>query len=213
MTPTTDHTLEFKLARYATGAVTPGMQLLIATHLETHAENAAKVEAYEVLGAAMFEAESEVAMRSDALDSIMAKLDGPSDAGAAEDVDSGPLPRSLMRALGADYGELKWQARLPGLAECVFDGFGDEQVSLLRARPGAWLPKHTHEGEETTLILTGAMEDGGQRHGPGDIILHDETTDHKPRIVGEEVCHCLVVMTGRMRFTGTFSRALNYLGE
>lgn len=221
MTPKPASALEMKLARYAAGAVSPGLRLLIETHLENCAANTARVEAYEALGGEMLRSCEKAELREGALDSVLARLDGeapteptePTEPKPSRPIESRPLPESLMASLSMDYSEIRWQPRLPGLSEYVIDGFGDEQVSLLRARPGAWMPKHTHEGEETTLILTGAMEDGGTVLGPGEIVLNDETVDHQPRIVGDEVCHCLVVMTGRMRFTGTISRALNYLGE
>ncbi len=57
------------------------------------------------------------------------------------------------------------------------------------------------------------MEDRGQVYRRGEVTLADEHDDHRPRIVGSEMCICLVVMTGNLRFTGAFSRVLNLLGE
>ena len=47
----------------------------------------------------------------------------------------------------------------------------------------------------------------------GDLAINTEADDHKPRIIGDEVCYCLVVMDGGLRFTARFSRALNLLAE
>ena len=63
----------------------------------------------------------------------------------------------------------------------------------------------------TTLVLCGLMQDRGRTLGRGDVAIATDHDDHRPRIVGDETCICLVVMTGEMRFTGRLSRVLNYL--
>lgn len=127
--------------------------------------------------------------------------------------DSGPLPRAVAQAVGRRFADIPWRFRLPGVAEMVLEGFAPERVSLMRARPGAWLPQHGHDGEELTLVLAGAMADGGRVHRAGDIVAMGAADDHKPRIVGAEVCYCLIVRDGALRYSGTFGRALNFLGQ
>ena len=202
------------LADYASGAASPGVSLLIASHIAQSGESRANVARYEALGAALLADASAAPMSSGALDAVLDRLDAdeeeiPTPAG----VDAGPLPGVLMQHVGIDFARIPWRFRLPGVSEYVLDGFGGETVSLLRAKPGASVPQHTHEGEEITLVMTGAMEDGGEVFGPGDVALNDEHDDHKPRIVGDAICHCLIVRTGSLRFTGRFTRALNLIGE
>ena len=43
-------------------------------------------------------------------------------------------------------------------------------------------------------------------------LLHEED-DHRPKILGDETCYCLIVQQGSLHFTGRFSRVLNLLGE
>lgn len=123
------------------------------------------------------------------------------------------MPTVLRAALGADEGDAPWSFRLPGLSEAVFDGFEGEEVSLIRARPGAPIFSHTHEGVEATLILCGAMEDGGRVYRRGDVNIATPEVDHRPRILDEGQCICFVVNSGKLRFTGPFSRALNLFAE
>ncbi|MEM7507910.1 MAG: ChrR family anti-sigma-E factor [Pseudomonadota bacterium] len=203
------------LADYAAGAASPGTSLLIATHLTQAPESRAKVSELEAVGGAVLSQEPAAEMRPDALDKALAMLDAPCDADASEPATNGesPLPRPVMEALGLTFSEIPWKFRLPGVSEYEFDGFGEEKVSILRARPGAALPQHTHKGCEMTLVMTGALQDGEEVYRAGDLAVNDEDDDHRPQIVGEEICHCLVVMNGSLHFTGTFSRALNFLGE
>lgn len=199
------------LRQYATGAATPGVTLLVSAHLDLAKEQRAITADYEAAAGAFFEAESPAQMSGGALDAVLARLDGPQPKEVR--LDPGPMPDCISRAVRKDFGDIPWKFRLPGLAEYEIPGYGAEKVSLLRARPGCGLPKHTHEGEEATLVLTGAMQDGDDVFRRGDVSLADETHDHTPKIIGDETCYCLVVLSGELRFTGLFSRALNYLGE
>ena len=204
------------LTRFAAGAASPGVALLMAAHLERSPASRASLAELDALGGALLEDGEAAPMAGDALDRVFARLDempiapGPSCRPRHE---PGPLPGAVIDAVGTDFARIPWRLRLPGLSDHHLKGFGPESVSLIRARPGARIPKHTHDGREVTLVMTGALEDDGRIYRPGEIALHDESHDHSPRIVGEEMCHCLVVMSGSLRFTGVFSRALNYLGE
>lgn len=215
------------LADYAGGALTPGLSLLVASHLTFDAQSRRRVEAFETIGGVMLAEEEPVA--SPSLDAVLERLAGGAPNGAAPetksalpaaaieievDEDRRPVfPAPLRRVLGGDASDVAWKFRFPGVAEYELDGFEGEEVSLLRARPGAPLLSHTHSGVETTLVLTGRLQDRDEVYGPGEVAIATEEDDHRPRIIGDEPCICLIVMSGELRFTGTFSRALNLLAE
>ncbi|SFI86380.1 cupin domain-containing protein [Albimonas pacifica] len=214
------------LAEYAAGSLPAGLSLLVASQLTFNPEGRRRVAELERLGGALLAADAgpvPVAGPPPSLDAMLARLDregpraeGPR-AGLSAPEPGNPFPAPLRAALGEGPGAtpegVAWKRLLPGLSEHVIEGFGDEheEVSLLRARPGAPIFAHTHTGVETTLVLCGLMEDRGRRLGRGDVAIATDHDDHRPRIVGDETCICLVVMTGEMRFTGRLSRVLNYL--
>ncbi len=198
------------LEGYANGALSEGMSLLVAAHLTYCPDCRGEVDRIERLGAAlMMASETPDAIRPPSLEACMSALDTPVEEDRMVDDSQGVLPMPLRRALPASLDEANWQFRLPGLHEYVLSDYDGEHVSLLRARPGVSIFHHTHKGEEATLILSGAMEDGDQVFRRGDVALADETHQHKPKIVGDEVCYCLVVMSGSLRFTGPVGLALN----
>ena len=201
------------LADFAFGAALPGTALLVAAHLTHSPESRARVAALEGIGGAFLEDEAPADMAPGALDAVLAKIDMPAEIAPTEPVDQGPLPLPVIDALGMGFTDIPWKFRLPGGAEYELDGYGDQKVSLLRARAGAKVPQHTHEGLEMTLILQGALQDGGTVYRKGDVSINDEDDDHRPQAVGDETCYCLIVQQGGLKFTGTFSRILNYLGE
>ncbi|MEM8595950.1 MAG: ChrR family anti-sigma-E factor [Pseudomonadota bacterium] len=221
MTMTTHNAPTEMLADYASGAVSPGLSLLLASHLTYSPESRAEVALYEGVGGALLADEAPAAMAATALSDALAAIDAlgretemlSNGEEPASSRDIATLPQPVRDLLDEEGVALNWQFRLPGVSEMVLPGFAGERVSLLRARPGSGIPQHTHEGVELTLVLSGALEDDGEVYRRGDLAVNTEDHDHRPRILDGETCICLVVMTGQMRFTGRFSRALNYLAE
>ncbi|MFK7942935.1 MAG: ChrR family anti-sigma-E factor [Paracoccaceae bacterium] len=203
------------LAEYAAGAATPGVSLLVAAHLTQVPGSRERVEMLESMGGALFADEPPEDMPSDALALTMSMLDMDEEiADVSERAQPGsPLPSVVTDALGTDFDNIAWKFQLPGVSAVDLDGFGEENVTLLRAKPGSKVPQHTHEGSELTLVLQGCLSDGGIEYRKGDIAVNDEHDDHCPHITGDEICYCLVVQQGNLRFTGRFSRVLNYIGE
>lgn len=202
------------LVDYASGASSPGAALLIDAHLEQAPESYAQVSELERIGGAVLSGEAPTEMSAGALEGIFDKIDQAGLPDDAEPVnDAGPLPRPVIDAVGLSFDAIPWKFRLPGVSEYVLQDFDPEKVSLLRAKPGASVPQHTHTGSEMTLVMTGALQDGDKVFRAGDISIADEDDDHRPRIIGDEVCYCLIVMEGSVHFTGRFSRALNFLTD
>ncbi len=203
------------LADYACGAATPGVALLVAAHLSKSPEGLARVRTFEDIGGTMLADEDPAEMGTDALASVLDRLDDAPDAVTEprQRKSSGPIPSAVLDSLGTTFEDIPWKFRLPGISVCDLEGYGDEKVSLLRAKPGATVPQHTHEGAEMTLVMQGILLDEGIEYHAGDVAVNDEQDDHRPRILGDEICYCLIVQHGDLKFTGTFSRILNFIGE
>lgn len=203
------------ISAYAAGAATDGVATLVAAHLETCAACRARAGAVEAVAGAIFATAPSAEVSAGAFDALLARIDGgeerpaPVAAPGAEPA----LPRAVREAIGAPIATLRWRFRMPGVHEVELPSAGPERVSLLRVRPGAGVPSHTHTGVEATLVLTGALMDRGRRYGPGDVAVATDADDHHPRAGDEGDCLCLAVMTGGLRFTGALGRALNLFAE
>lgn len=203
--PTSEH-----LEAYVNGSLSDGMSLLVASHLTYCAQCRREVARLEALAGSVFKEIPGEACAAPSIEGALAMLDAPEvEREAAPMLMDDVLPHPILKILGSTKEEIRWKFRLPGVHEHVVDGFGEESVSLLRVRPGRTMPQHTHEGEEATLILSGRMQDGAQEFVRGDVALADHNHDHHPEVVGDEVCFCLIVMSGSLKFTGTLGRALN----
>ncbi|MEM7686616.1 MAG: ChrR family anti-sigma-E factor [Paracoccaceae bacterium] len=211
------------LADFACGTSSPDIELLVAAHLTQSPEGRDRLGTYEGMAGAMFAEEPSEDVSDDAFDAVMALIDQD---GSAEQIDAAglrkpdtpevdacPIPKPVMDRIGYKFDEIPWKRRLPGIAVFDLDLGAEHKVRLLRARPGASVPQHTHHGTELTLVMHGELEDSGVTYRAGDVAVNAEDDDHRPSATGTETCYCLIVQQGDLQFTGRFSRILNYIGE
>lgn len=199
------------LAAYADGSLSDGMSLLVASHLTFCPPCRKAVARLEALGGALLAEAEPVAPVAASLAATLARLDHEEPELSVPAAGDAVLPAPLRARVGVGVGEIRWRFLLPGLSECKLEGFADEDVGLIRARPGVRIMAHTHSGNEATLVLSGQLRDADRVFGRGDVAMADHHDDHRPEIVGSEVCICLAVLSGRMRFTGPLGRAINLL--
>ncbi len=208
--PRPDH-----LRDYAAGSLSTGMSLLVASHLTYCPSCRDRVARLELLGGAFLRNEPRAGVRAPDLATALALLDPrrPSEQRAAPGAGDPILPRPLRQALGKGIEAVQWRFLLPGLADHKLQGYGCDDVRLIRGRVGTKVPTHTHEGEEVTLVLAGYLRDGGRTFARGEVSVAGPEDNHQPQIVGDCDCICLSVMTAPMRFTGRIGRVLNYLSH
>ena len=208
------------IADFASGAATPAVSLLMAAHLTQSPESRARLSAFEdTCGALLMEEPSEE-LSADCFASVMAMIDDEPDQGsetparpAVPKDAASPLPAPVLDEIGMNFDEVPWKFKLPGVSVYDFDMSDGQKVSLLRAKPGSSVPQHTHNGTELTLVMQGVLLDDGIEYRAGDVAVNTEDDDHRPRILGDELCYCMIVQQGDLHFTGRFSRILNYIGE
>lgn len=199
------HLTDELIVAYATGAATDGVALAAAAHLTYCAECRRKVEQHEAIaGALLAEAPSE---EKPDIAAVLDRLDESEE--IAVEPKAGPLPAPVAAAVGIDFDAIPWRFRLPGVYVYEVSTKDGDDISLMKVRPGAAIPSHTHEAEELTVVFAGELEDDGETFKAGDISVADASVDHKPRAGGDTACICLAVLSGGVKFTGPFGRALN----
>jgi len=187
----------------------PGLRLMEATAAVLRG---APLQADDPVGGAFLDDEAPLAMAPDAADRALARIE------ALETIDSRASEAAAVRA-GRGLGELLMlpdplrEATFEALADgrrWKFLGFGirglklqvggEGDTQLLRIEPGANVAEHDHEGEEYTLVVTGAFNDGHARYEPGEINIGRPGFTHEPRAEMGEVCFALAVSFGEPRF-------------
>jgi putative transcriptional regulator len=213
---TSEHiTVDDLLLAHAAGRLPEPVGLVVATHLALSPQGQSAYRDYEALGGAMLEDLAPVELRAGSFDRLIARLDDD-----AELIHAGSSGQSAP----SGEGDLPWPLRayVPGrLADLPWKHYGsvseaplalDEttyRTRLIVLKAGRAVPKHTHDGQEITVVLKGAFNDGIGRYGRGDLSIADAHVDHQPMAEPGEDCLCLTVTDAPLRLTGTFSRFLN----
>jgi putative transcriptional regulator len=160
----------------------------------------------------MLEAETPSPLRADALENVFAKIANEPPQAAAMRVlternaslmaEISTLPAVLQDAAIRTLARRKWNRPTFGLRVLELDVESDGKCELIRIEPGLSIPKHTHEGPEYTLVLTGAFSDESGRYDVGDVSFADPNVRHKPRAERQGVCWNLAVTYGELKWSG-----------
>ncbi len=203
---------------YAAGSLPEAVSALMACHVEMCPVCRGRVAELEMVGGALLDAIPPVPISNRELEDVMARIDALEDAGEDEAAHAAPpvtigtttLPAALRRLVGPALERLAWRKRGGLFEEARLPvGSGAFSVSLMRLKPGASMPRHTHRGVEYTLVLAGGFTDGDRQFGPGDFSAKDSSVEHSPVVDDDGECICLVVQDAPVKLTGTFGRLVN----
>ena len=213
---TSEHiTVDDLLLAHAAGRLPEPVGLVVATHLALSPQGQSVYRDYEALGGAMLEDLAPADLSAGSFHRLMARLDDelePLHASREKPaVPSGEsdLPSPLCAYVPGRLADLPWK-HYGGVSEASLAL--DEttyRTRLIVLKAGRAVPKHTHDGQEITVVLKGAFNDGIARYGRGDLSIADAHVDHQPMAEPGEDCLCLTVTDAPLRLTGTFSRFLN----
>lgn len=195
----------------------PGLKLLAAAAAAVRDDRPAP---NEDLAGLFLDDEAPLALGAGGADAALARIDALGDLDVRH-----PVASSDNRAAAGAARTLNELAGLPDpVREAAFEaimsgrnfgfaGFGIKRlaipmdgpgkVDLLRIEPGAGVATHDHDGEEFTLVLTGAFDDGFATFGPGDINVGVPGLKHEPKALPGEVCYALAVSYGAVKFDGS----------
>jgi len=205
---------------HAAGAtMTPGLDMLLRSHLEISVPARAHAASMARIGGALLESlddAADIAFDADdifALDATFEPARHKPEPAAVAPAGEAELPDCLPDVL-RDFIDrkgiaLRWEFLGPGLWKAMlWHSEADERLWLLRARPGVAIPQHGHRGTELTLVLQGSFLDGEQRYVRGDVEEADPEVEHDIKIGEGEECICLARTQGKLRFDDPLLRVL-----
>lgn len=201
------------LGEYASGALPEPVALIVACHASLCRDCRDQIARLELIGGALLERIVPVSVAEDALARTFARIERPETSAApAPEFDAetrAAVPAPARRYLGRGLNELKWRWHGPGLQQAIISlprrGY---RLSLLRMKPGAAAPHHTHRGHEYTMVLQGGFTDASGHYDRGDFALADSSISHVP-VADEEGCLCLAVLDAPLKLSGPFGAILN----
>lgn len=230
----TDHHINHNdLMEYVAGSLPEPVSLLTATHLTLCGTCRETVDILESVGGELLEniagsdlnsqddASKVVAEMLDMLDTIQETDDpgleriqdidpGGSAFANSDAMDIEGFPRVLQRYIVKHFDSSKWKRLIAGVESWkLIDDKNGIAASLMRVEAGRVMPKHTHEGRELTLILSGSMRDRDVLYTRGDVVEADQETRHQPQAGPGEACTCLTVVDGQIVLTNPVYRMLS----
>jgi len=207
----THHPNETLLLGYGVGSLDTAMSLLVATHLCFCPQCRDFVRAAEKIGGALLNDIPAVAMQSGALSATLARLTKPEAETPAAVVSNDNTPPPLRAFLGQDLSTLRWHRVGPKLGYKTLYRRSGRAIRLLRGAPGSDVGRHTHRGEEYTLVLRGGYSDETGHYTPGDFQEAAAGDWHNPIADAGEDCINLAVTTGGLRFEGAVQNLVGRL--
>ncbi len=203
MSPIHHHPGEDLLWDYYRGAASPGLALVVRTHLEACAACRADLRMFDGIGAAMMAQAESVAMSDNALDLALARIERPIERPEAAApvpekaevrqpafLEGFELPDSLMAFIVKDR---YWAA--PGVWMAPVEVGPQpkgERTYLMYVRTGMTMPQHTHRGLEATVVLKGRFSDHNGEYRVGDMAVCTPDDSHAPAISADGDCLCLI---------------------
>jgi putative transcriptional regulator len=203
--------LDDLLIAHAAGKLAEPVALVVATHLALAPASRRRYRRYEALGGVLLEGVTPAPLADDAWERMLGRLDAPARPEAVALPPPGPaagLPAPLRPYLPQGPAALAWHS-YGALQEADLGLGGDYRVQLIRLKAGRRVPRHTHDGNELTVVLEGAFSDGVGHYRRGDLAIADGSIDHRPMADPDGDCLCLAVTDAPIRLTGPIGRFLN----
>ena len=89
----------------------------------------------------------------------------------------------------------------------------NEKLELIHVMPGAKIPQHTHEGNESFLVLHGSYSDEYGNYNAGTVQVRSDDHHHTPVGHAQTGCVGLAYTHGKIKFSGTFGKILNLIAN
>jgi putative transcriptional regulator len=205
------HIPDVVLMDYAAGNVPEPLALLVATHLALCPACREELREIELIGGALL------------LDTHDDEMSAPVEFAtprrvvatarpAVPPLPSGCLqiPLPLRGYIGNNLDDLDWRTTVRGVQEFVLArGNHGVKSSLLRIEPGRQMPRHTHLGDEYTLVLQSGFSDQGGHYARGDVAVADASVTHTPVADAGETCICLTAVDAPLQLTGPIGWLVN----
>jgi putative transcriptional regulator len=204
------HLSDELLTAAAAGLLAEPLLLVARTHMALCGTCRARERELVAIGGALLDTGAPVLVSAELRDLVLAALDRPMGTRPRHcETATGDVPEPLVPHVGPRFQDLAWRS-FGSVGEIRLLPEAQGYVTrLLRIRPGAGVPDHTHEGLEATVVIKGAFSDCTGRYGPGDVALVEGDLDHSPVAEAGEPCICLAVTDAPLRLTGSIGRFLN----
>ena len=121
------------------------------------------------------------------------------------------LPKSLQAHLFKK--KIKWKSFKDVKIASMLPKDKNEKLELIHVMPGAKIPQHTHEGNESFLVLHGSYSDEYGSYNQGTVQVRSDNHHHTPVGHAKTGCIGLAYTHGKIKFSGKFGKLLNLIAN
>ena len=121
------------------------------------------------------------------------------------------LPVTLRSHL--KNNEVKWKSFKDVKVASLLPKENNEKLELIHVMAGAKIPQHTHEGNESFLVLHGSYSDEYGSYKQGSVQVRSDDHDHTPVGHAQTGCIGLAYTHGKIKFSGKFGKLLNIIAN
>ncbi len=121
------------------------------------------------------------------------------------------LPKSLQAHLIKK--KIKWKSFKDVKIASMLPKDKNEKLELIHVMPGAKIPQHTHEGNESFLVLHGSYSDEYGSYNQGTVQVRSDNHHHTPVGHAKTGCIGLAYTHGKIKFSGKFGKLLNLIAN
>ena len=108
---------------------------------------------------------------------------------------------------------VKWKSFKDVKVASLLPKENNEKLELIHVMPGAKIPQHTHEGNESFLVLHGSYSDEYGSYKQGSVQVRSDDHDHTPVGHAQTGCIGLAYTHGKIKFSGKFGKLLNLVAN
>lgn len=222
MTAASQNSFSELYSAYAAGCIDPAFAMMLEAQSLMRADVRSGVALSEMIAGSFFETAPAARMSEGALERTLAMIDAleaPEESHRDAGKSAGDalnelldLPEPVRSAALDATGRQGWQVLGLGLKRLRLDVGSSMDVELYRISAGSKIPRHSHGGNEFTMVLSGGFTDERGSYGPGDICVNGPHDTHQPVADDDEVCYALAVRDGGLHFTGVMGMVQKLLG-
>jgi putative transcriptional regulator len=130
-------------------------------------------------------------------------------------LDTDPFLSQLPRTLQAHLfnKKINWKSFKDVKIASIIPKEKSEKLELIHVMPGAKIPQHTHEGNESFLVLHGSYSDEYGSYKQGTVQVRSDDHNHTPVGDARTGCIGLAYTHGKIKFSGKFGKLLNLVAN
>ena len=130
-------------------------------------------------------------------------------------IDTDPFLSQLPRTLQAHLlnKKINWKSFKDVKIASILPKEKNEKLELIHVMPGAKIPQHTHEGNESFLVLHGSYSDEYGSYKQGTVQVRSDDHNHTPVGDARTGCIGLAYTHGKIKFSGKFGKLLNLVAN